>query len=182
MIPPPPDFASRIPIQEFGRLISSTKRFQQKQEQLKAQREEEEGRPIFETSSDNLKAIDENRPIPPEQPHSTLKHFRDKLNPFRECNTSELDRLILSEKPPEQLPGSIEEKDSEKYIPLSDYTSHTGVVSHHYNPVSSVTLKHFPLRIHIPYRLREKGKLYKVKDRFYDSYGNFMFRTPGLVD
>ncbi len=116
--------------------------------------------------------------------HLTLEEFRKKIVSKSSDNVSEIDRLIVQQKPPENLPTLPISDTSSMECQKYDYNwKDTGVASRDYDPHwDSQALVQYPMRINIPRKMWKKDKIFRVRDCFYNDRGNFLYRVPGFVD
>lgn len=181
-LPTIPNFNELIPNNEFGSIISSSKKNKLLQEKKQKQIEfDDTGHIIYVSNKYSGKVIAETDGTSTGA-HLTLDEFRKKaeLRPLSQC--TELDKIIKSQNPKTQLPQPENESSNENIYENVQYTSSTGVVNRHINEsFFDKKMSRYPMRINIPRHLQKHGKIYRMRDCFYDDQGNFLYRVPGLT-
>lgn len=82
-------------------------------------------------------------------------------------------------------------KDSEQEHHIIDLKNDTFAIQDKFNKSSAGTLANsskndysfmlYPEKINIPKKLYKKGSIYKLNDCYYNHYGTFLYRVPGMV-
>lgn len=184
-IPPPPDFAANIPVQEFGGIIASSEKHRLEAENRRKQVDvDDQGRFVYHMQGKQADIIEEEQPSDWHQRHETLESLRLKLGSRK--NKGLLDQVIVAAEPVKQIKQAtpnedrvVQQKNEVHHQP--DLMRSTGVVTKDFNPFM-VTKKDsdYPLRIDIPPKLWRKNKLYRIRDCFYADDGSFLYRVPGI--
>lgn len=183
-IPPPPDFAANIPVQEFGGIIASSEKHRLEAENRRKQVDvDEQGRFVYHMVGKTADIIDEEQPSKSHHRHDTMESFRLKLDSRKKKEP--LDQIIAAAEPMKQIEQVPTDKDESvqqrKEDHLPDLMSDTGVVSKDFNPFMAYKKDpDYPLRIDIPQKLWKRNKLYRIRDCFYADDGSFLYRVPGI--
>lgn len=191
-LPQPTNFTAHLERKEFGSIIEN---YERKTNTGKAPIEFDDNKIIYETSNNSTaRAISEEQGTDVNAEQYTLDQVReiilnrasrarataaeeDDEEEEKEEEFSELDKIIVRAGLSQPIP--LREP---KQINAADYLSEAYTVS---DPNYRKMLPYFegeiyPQRIRIPKDKRKFGELYRVKDRFYDHNGYFLYRVPGL--
>lgn len=126
----------------------------------------------------NIKAIPEEKRTRSFSKHVTLDVLRRRIQQNPKAAT-EMSQVILEMENKYMEPAEAKVKPVPD-VQESDIVPDAEVTNERYELSLPKIDDRYPLRIYIPKDKRQRNKLYQVKDRFYDHYGFFLYRVPGL--